>query len=198
MKWTLRKISVGELKEYEQNPRSLTAKGLDDLEKSIKKFGVAEPLVLNTDYTICGGHGRLKILQRLGIKEVDCYLPERKLTRKEFEELNIRLNKNIAGIWNFDTLANLFENDFLLDVGFSNQELGLNINEINKTDEWEGMPDFESGRDFFKLNIQFENEADREEFVRMNKIQIGKKTINVWSTWWPFKEKEDKTSVRYE
>jgi DNA modification methylase len=123
MNWQHKKIKISELKEYEHNPRSLTAKGLDDLEKSIKKFGVAEPLVLNADYTICGGHGRLKILQRLGIKEVDCYLPERKLTKKEFEELNIRLNKNIAGTWDYDILANNFELPDLLNWGFEEDEL---------------------------------------------------------------------------
>jgi ParB-like chromosome segregation protein Spo0J len=123
MNWSLKKIKVAELKEWAKNPRNLTEKGMKDLKKSIEKFGIAEPLVVNSDLTVCGGHGRKKILEELGIKEVDCYLPEKKLTDKQFEELNVRLNKNIGGEWNFDLLANEFNFEDLLDWGFEEEEL---------------------------------------------------------------------------
>jgi len=67
MKWVLKKLKVAQLKEWGKNPRQLTEKGLSDLRKSIENFGVAEPLTVNTDYTICGGHGRKKVLQEMGI-----------------------------------------------------------------------------------------------------------------------------------
>jgi len=127
MNWTLKKIKVNELKEYSKNPRQLTKKGLEHLENSIKKFGVAEPLVINTDNTICGGHGRKKILQRLNISEVDCYVPEQQLTDKQFQELNIRLNKNVAGEFDFDILANEFETEDLIDWGFDEYEIGIDM-----------------------------------------------------------------------
>ena len=117
MKWVLKKLKVAQLKEWDKNPRQLTEKGLSDLRKSIENFGVAEPLTVNTDYTICGGHGRKKVLQEMGIKEVDCYLPEKKLTPKQFEELNIRLNKNIAGVWDYDILANEWDAEKLIEWG---------------------------------------------------------------------------------
>lgn len=134
MKWILKKVDVNQLKEWDKNPRQLTKKGIEDLTKSIKKFGIAEPLVCNSDFTVCGGHGRLKVIKELGIKEVDIYLPEKQLTDKQFEELNIRLNKNIAGNWDFDILANEFEQDELIEWGFEEKELvGLFIED--KTDE---------------------------------------------------------------
>lgn len=68
MKWKTQKIKVSNLKEFEKNPRKMTKKGLSDLKKSIQKFGLAEPIVVNTDMTICGGHGRLQVLKELGIK----------------------------------------------------------------------------------------------------------------------------------
>ena len=79
--WTLKNKKVSELKENPKNPRSLTKKGLEDLEKSMVKFGVAEPLVVNQGDMICGGHGRKKVLEKLNIKTVDCYYPNRKLTQ---------------------------------------------------------------------------------------------------------------------
>lgn len=133
MKWNLKKVKVSDLKENPKNPRKLTEKGLKDLEKSITKFGVAEPLVCNTDFMLCGGHGRKKILERLNIKEVDCYFPEKKLTGKQFDELGVRLNRNIAGEFDFDILANEFEVDELIEWGFEEKELDLNL--WNDTDE---------------------------------------------------------------
>src|SRR5690606_22797055 len=127
MRWHIEKRKVSELKGNPKNPRNLTEKGLSDLENSIKKFGVAEPLVINQDGMICGGHGRKKILERLGIKEVDCYIPERELTEKEFDELNVRLNKNIAGEFNYDILANEFDLPDLLEWGFEESELDISL-----------------------------------------------------------------------
>jgi len=123
MKWILKKVKLSELKEYENNPRDLTEKGMADLTKSIERFGLAEPLVVNTDNIICGGHGRKKVLENKGIKDVDCYYPERQLTDEEMEELNIRLNLNVAGKWNWDDLTNIFDEKDLIEWGFTEEEL---------------------------------------------------------------------------
>jgi len=124
--WKIKKIKLSDLHEYAENPRILTKKGLQDLKKSIQKFGCCEPLVINTDNIICGGHGRKKILEELGIDFIDCYIPSLTLTDNEFKELNIRLNKNIAGKFDSDILCN-FDIDFLLDIGFTDVDLGIDI-----------------------------------------------------------------------
>lgn len=130
--WSLKRRKVASLKEWSGNPRKLTEKGLDDLAKSIQKFSLAEPIVINTDGTICGGHGRKKVLKRLKISECDCYVPNRKLTEEEFAELNIRLNRNQAGIFDFDILANEFEAQDLIEWGFAPEELGIVLEEKPK------------------------------------------------------------------
>lgn len=172
MKWNLKKLKVSQLIEWDKNPRQLTEKGLSDLRKSIERFGIAEPIICNTDYVICGGHGRLKILQQLNIKEVDCYLPEKKLTTKQFEELNIRLNKNIAGEFDFDLLANNFELPDLLEYGFNERELSISVEEINRLEEWNknNMPEFEAGDKEIKLIIIFASENHRENWCKENSI----------------------------
>lgn len=121
--WKHETRKVSQLREWDKNPRKLTDKGITKLKESLEKFGVAEPIVINQDNVICGGHGRLKALKQLGVKEVPVYVAE--LTDKEFEELNIRLNKNIAGEWDFDILANEFEQQELLDWGFEEEEFGI-------------------------------------------------------------------------
>ena len=58
--------------------------------------------------------------------EIDVRVPDRELSIDESRELNVRLNKNVAG-WDFDTLANNFELDDLLDWGFEKSDLDLDL-----------------------------------------------------------------------
>lgn len=55
----LRSIPVSELKPAEYNPRKKLKPGDKEYEKiknSIQEFGFADPLVVNADMTIIGGH----------------------------------------------------------------------------------------------------------------------------------------------
>lgn len=129
IKWKLVTKKVSELKAYHKNPRNITEQGLKDLKKSVDKFGLAELITINTNNIIIGGHARWVTLKNSNVKECDCLIPNRKLNDKEVEELNIRLNKNIAGTWDFDILANEFEMEDLLSWGFDKIELGM-IDEV--------------------------------------------------------------------
>ena len=163
------------------------------------KFGLAEPIVINLETNvIIGGHARWLTLKSQNIRKCDCYVPNRKLTDKEIEELNIRLNKNIAGKWDFDILANEFESLELLDWGFNERELGLLAERINEQDEWEGMPEFSAVDAPPRLIISFRDEKDRDKFDKKYSLKSEKKTDKVWATWWPFRPKEDLTAIKYE
>ncbi len=146
MKWICEKRNVSSLKEWPKNPRKMTESGIKSLTESIRKFGIAEPLVINTDNVICGGHGRKKVLIQEDIKEVDCYIPEVTLTDKEFEELNIRLNKNIAGIFDYDILANEFELEELIEYGFTLEELQIDIEPIEGKIDDDEVPEVKESR----------------------------------------------------
>jgi len=112
------------------NPRQITEKQAKDLKASLAKFGIADPIIINTDNMIIGGHQRKKILETLlGYDpdfQIDVRVPDRELSIDEARELNVRLNKN-AGQWDFDILANNFELDDLLDWGFDKGELDLDL-----------------------------------------------------------------------
>lgn len=124
IKWTPQNKLLAELKPYYKNPRLIKGKKLDDLKQSLKKFGLADVITINLDGTIIGGHARYYSLQDAGITIAMCMVPDRMLDEKEVEELNIRLNKNIAGIWDSDILANQFDMDELKEWGFEDFELG--------------------------------------------------------------------------
>ena len=69
----LKVLPVTVLKPAEYNPRKKLKPGDKEYEKiknSIEEFGFADPLVVNADMTIIGGHQRLTVAQDLGYTEV--------------------------------------------------------------------------------------------------------------------------------
>ena len=113
-----------ELIAAEYNPRQLTKDQHKDLTDSIKRFGLVDPLIVNTyperKNILVGGHQRLKIAQELDIKDIPCV--EVELNPDQERELNIRLNKN-SGEWDYDALANYFDVGELAEWGFTDENL---------------------------------------------------------------------------
>lgn len=125
VQWATETWPVSKLKDWPKNPRRITAKGLDDLKASMTRLGYTDPIAVNTDGTIIGGHARKRVLKELKIKDVEVRVPSRPLTDREIEEAIIRLNKNIAGEWDFDMLANAFNTEDLIEWGFAAEEFGI-------------------------------------------------------------------------
>jgi len=138
LSWRTEKRRVEELIPWEGNPRTISEKQAEQLEASLNRFGLADIPVLDADNRLIGGHQRCAIFMARGrgAEEIDVRVPSRKLTEEEFEELNVRLNKNM-GEWDFDLLAN-FTEDTLLSIGFDEEELivgfGLSRAEDSVTD----------------------------------------------------------------
>ena len=113
-------LPVTVLKPAEYNPRKKLKPGDPEYEKiknSIEEFGFADPLVVNADMTIIGGHQRLNVAIALGYTEVPCAVVDIDKTREK--ALNIALNK-ITGAWDENLLA-----DLLKDIQDSNFDLGF-------------------------------------------------------------------------
>jgi DNA modification methylase len=125
--WRTERREVSQLNDYDKNPRKITKKGLEQLKASMDKLGYIDPIAINLDGTIIGGHARKQTLQSLKIKEVDVRVPDRLLTEDEVAEAIVRLNKNIAGEWDFDKLANNFEIENLVEWGFTPEELSITV-----------------------------------------------------------------------
>ena len=123
----IEKVKISELNPAEYNPRRMTNKQYEDLKNSLEKFGLVDPIIINSDNTVVGGHQRLRIMRELGTE----YVPTVRvnLSKEDEKELNIRLNKN-TGEFDLDVLANNFEVDELKDWGFKDVELGFNIDKM--------------------------------------------------------------------
>ena len=57
------------IKEYENNPRRNEI-AVEDVAKSIEKFGFKQPIVLSKDGTIVVGHTRYLAAKKLGLQKV--------------------------------------------------------------------------------------------------------------------------------
>src|SRR5699024_11935169 len=90
----LKVLPVTVLKPAAYNPRKKLKPGDKEYEKiknSIEEFGFADPLVVNADLTIIGGHQRLNVAIAMGYTEVPCAVVDIDKTREK--ALNIALNK---------------------------------------------------------------------------------------------------------
>jgi len=194
------------MKLYTKNPRQITEKQYKDLGGSLHRLGDLSGIVhdLNSDEVI-GGNQRsrvfdidkcqIEIVQQLDqpdeqgtvahgfvVWEGKRYAYRQvRWTPKECEEANIRANK-AGGTWDFDTLANEFELDDLLEWGFKGYELGVpgEINDPNK--EWVGMPEFEQ-EDLGavkQLKVNFASLEDLQLFSNLVGQPVTEKTKSIW------------------
>ncbi|OGG51330.1 hypothetical protein A2704_01505 [Candidatus Kaiserbacteria bacterium RIFCSPHIGHO2_01_FULL_54_36b] len=98
------------------NPNVNTDAEFEKLKKSIKRDGYVEIIVVDLDGTIAAGNHRHRALLDLGMgdTEVDVRVPNRKLTKEEFDRYLIASNA-LRGGWDFDVLRE-FDPNLLLDL----------------------------------------------------------------------------------
>ncbi|MFS9022576.1 site-specific DNA-methyltransferase [Streptococcus infantis] len=124
----IKELPLKELKPAAYNPRKKLKKGDKEYEKikqSLLKFGYVDPIIVNEDLTVIGGHQRLTVLKDLDYETAKCVIVD--LPKEDEKALNIALNK-ITGQWDeallADLLLDLQESDFNLDLtGFEPPEI---------------------------------------------------------------------------
>lgn len=134
----IEKIDIEKLIAANYNPRKNLQPHDEEykkIKKSIEDFGYIEPIIVNKDNTIIGGHQRLKVLEDIGFEEID--IVRVNIDKDKEKVLNIALNK-ISGEWDFEKLTGLLkeikienEDDFLL-TGFDEKEFEKLLNEFDK------------------------------------------------------------------
>lgn len=111
-------MPLDKLKPYKNNAKLHPAEQIEQIKKSIEKFGFNDPIAVWGDDTIIEGHGRLIAAQELGIEKVPVIRLD-SLTDEERKAYTLAHNKL--------TMNSGFDND-LLDI-----ELG-DISGIDMTD----------------------------------------------------------------
>ncbi|PKL74155.1 MAG: DNA modification methylase, partial [Candidatus Melainabacteria bacterium HGW-Melainabacteria-1] len=116
------------------NPRKDLQPGdveYEQIRRSIREHGYVDPVIVNSDNTIIGGHQRVKVLRDEGYTEIDVVVVD--LDKAHEKALNLALNK-ITGSWDDEALAALLSElkDSGLETGFADEEVYRLLEELGK------------------------------------------------------------------
>lgn len=135
----LKLIDIDELIPYANNARTHSKDQINKLRSSLREFGFINPILIDKDYNILAGHGRVMAAREEGIKEVPCVLVEHltEAQKKAYILADNRLAMD-AG-WDDEMLAleleNLKELDFDMDLtGFDAAEIDELFSNIHDKD----------------------------------------------------------------
>ena len=65
-------ISTDKLVPYVNNARTHSAEQILKLRSSLREFGFVNPIIIDKDFNVIAGHGRLMAAKEEGINEVPC------------------------------------------------------------------------------------------------------------------------------
>ncbi len=132
-------VPIDELHPDPANPRRISDAELEALTRSLREFGLVDPIIARReDGTVVGGHQRLLAARRLGIKSVPTVFVD--LTVEQARVLNLALNK-ISGSFDQELQARLLADlDGVPDVdlslsGFADDEIQKLIKSLEARDK---------------------------------------------------------------
>jgi hypothetical protein len=117
-------IPTTKIKANPNNPRVIKDDNFRRLVNSIKDFPQMleiRPIVVNDEMVVLGGNMRLRACQELGLKTIPV-IKASELTEQQQTEFMLKDNAS-AGAWDFDALANTFDDKTLFDFGVINEDI---------------------------------------------------------------------------
>jgi hypothetical protein len=156
-------IPVNQLHFHESNPRFITDDKFKKLCESIRSFPSmldTRPIVVDESMTVLGGNMRLKACIEVGLKEVPVIIIT-DWTEEQKKEFIIKDNVGF-GEWDFDMLANQFDNDQLVEWGL----------DVWQTPDEDDSPEENLGdRTTHKISLEFTDEQFPKVLEAFNKFE---------------------------
>lgn len=128
-------VNIGELQEYEGNAKLHPQEQIEQIAKSIKQFGMNDPIAVWKDNVIIEGHGRLLACRQLGFETVPI----------------IRLDRLTDAQRKAYTLAH---NKLTMNSGFDMEKLEQELDDLS------GMLDFDMSEFGFALGGGEDTQAE--------------------------------------
>ena len=123
----LQEVTIDLLKPYERNAKIHPQQQVEKIVKSIEEFGFVTPCVIDSDYNLIAGHGRVRAAKEMGLETVPCVFVEglTEEQRKAYILADNRLGE--LGEWDMDIVFGELEDlqamDFDIEVtGFEMPE----------------------------------------------------------------------------
>lgn len=117
----IQEVSVDKIKPYENNAKIHGEEQVKKIAESIKEFGFLTPCLIDKDYNLIAGHGRVMAVKMLGMDTVPCLFIEG-LTEAQRRAYILADNKlTELGGWNLDIVFDEIEE--LKDMDFSDNKI---------------------------------------------------------------------------
>ena len=167
--YQIKNVKVSDLKPYDKNARTHSAEQVAQIMQSIKEFGFTNPLLIDSNYNLIAGHGRLEAIKRLNkvdfakmpILELPCVICEG-LSESQIKALVIADNKIALNAgWDLDLLADELRE--LDNIGFDLDLTGFGNGEVDELIQVEG---FNQNIDFNALKLR-ENICNDSDFFQL-------------------------------
>jgi len=209
-------VAVRRLKPHPKNYKKHPDEQLDHLIASIVEHGFYRNVVVARDYTILAGHGVVEAVLRMGMLGPDM-IP---VVRMDVDPDDPQAIKIMLADNEISKLAETDDRKLtelgkaahglgeLIGTGFDPQSLAMlvmvsrpleEIRDKNEAAEWVGMPDFDSGKQLYRLVVMFASEADRDALLAQTGIRPSDRNRNgtICSGWWPPRDVQDRGGVLF-
>jgi DNA modification methylase len=168
-------ISTDKLVPYVNNARTHSAEQILKLRSSLREFGFVNPIIIDKDFNIIAGHGRLMAAKEEGIKEVPCVFADF-LTEAQ-KKAYILADNRMAMDAGWDEELLKIEMEELQNLGYDLGYTGFDEKELA---ELFGIDDKEVEDDDFDLTAALEKASFVEKgdvwFVGKHKLMCGDAT----------------------
>ena len=135
----VQEVSLKLLKPYAKNAKKHPQSQVDLLERSIKEYGFINPCLIDKDYNVIAGHGRIMAAKQMEMDTVPCLFVEG-LTEAQYKAYVLADNKlTEMGEWDMDLvmseLTDLEDMDFDISLtGFEMPETETEETEVEEVD----------------------------------------------------------------
>ena len=128
----LQSVEIAKIKPYKNNAKIHGKNQLKKLQESISEFGFLTPCLIDQDFNLIAGHGRVEAAKALGMKEVPCVYIENlnETQRRAYILADNRLGE--LGEWDMDLVSQ--ELQTLNDSGFNLELTGFTFDDITSDD----------------------------------------------------------------
>ena len=101
----MQKISIADIKIHKRAREEVLE--IEELAESIKRFGLLNPIIVDTNYILVAGYRRLEALKRLGWSSIDANIIE---IKDGISALELEIEENIQRIqFSDEELLNAFK-----------------------------------------------------------------------------------------
>lgn len=206
-------VALAALHPHPRNYQEHPDDELEHIMQSLREHGFYRPIVVARDNTILALHGVWTAAQKLGLthgpvirKDYDPNEPRAiklVVADNEIRHLADRNDRLLT-----ELLRELADEEELLGTGYDDMMLANltyvtrpadEIEDLEAAAQWVGMPEYDLGKNKLQINVNFDTEEHRVEFIHMLGLEVSEVGTKgpTKSIWWPKRVNDDVKSLRF-